>query len=594
MQRQASGGIPTAEVGSQTLGLAATPPPLVQCSQGLSATPPPISRDMPAKTGKATVLCSVDLTKEAHCRHGHPLQPCVNQLGIVNYCNECSRKVSPPELLFRCVCCDFDLCQQCFTKVTNDCALKPVRRSSSYVPIPGSEATKDPVVRPRRSSSYVPFLGAEATEAPVVRPRRSSSHVPFPGAEATEDPVARPVRRSVSLQPGPEAQATSDPAPVRRATSGLHRLEAEATKDSASKHVPEAASDLPLHTTQKLPKFKPPEFVSPLPVPESPEPTPSFISNPPTLDQRSVLSAWLETENSDHGRTFSQWPQASDCSIDRESEKRAEFVAPPLQPEVAIIHSDALLSPEDNMCTYSASESEYDGALGGTSEGGDEAFPASTNDSALNDALNETQLVFPEVLLGAISAAELAPSPGVVPTPWGLTCKASQETPERSPEFAWYLPVPDSPDPTPPVTDVSSSSKEFQWPASPDAQNRCQPTVDGSSWLPAVDREPSQLPEVAMSRQVADAVATPPTRSKRRMGTHGSTGGTGEAAAEVSRCASVSSTSLEAEASTGAAEASAAEVYEDFLRTHCVKAGRALAETPELLKVGGWAAVICD
>jgi len=142
---------------------------------------------------------------------------------------------------------------------------------------------------------------------------------------------------------------------------------------------------------------------------------------------------------------------------------------------------------------------------------------------AETDELSRTKLVFPEVELGAMLALEsnarmrvrvsqLAPLPGDVPTPLGLSYSSTmgivsitqslsdtawEEQPPDSPEFAWFLPVPESPDPTPAAASVTGF---FSWTPAPELQD-------------------------SLDRSLA-----------RFLGARGSTGGTGEPIVDAPPC----------------------------------------------------------
>lgn len=49
------------------------------------------------------------------CPHGHQLQPYVNQVaGSCNHCDRCGRRrIAPPEQIYRCAECDYDVCAAC-------------------------------------------------------------------------------------------------------------------------------------------------------------------------------------------------------------------------------------------------------------------------------------------------------------------------------------------------------------------------------------------------------------------------------------------------------------------------------------------------
>jgi hypothetical protein len=95
------------------------------------------------------------------------------------------------------------------------------------------------------------------------------------------------------------------------------------------------------------------------------------------------------------------------------------------------------------------------------------------HDSSFDDELGGTKLVFPEATLGrlhgesmrspgSVHAAASAPSPGSVPNPWRLN-----RFPDKfnTPDYAFYLPVPETPESTPNVVTFDKMRGSFPWPS---------------------------------------------------------------------------------------------------------------------------------
>lgn len=241
---------------------------------------------------------------------------------------------------------------------------------------------------------------------------------------------------------------------------------------------------------QELPKFRPPDLHSPLPVPESPEPTPVPLTNlvvslPFSIEQDSVLNSCQES--SDPDVVFANWPQVL-CKIQSNNEDIGIWNDAHNQSQCSQTHN--IVSPglsnsdwESDHLTESSHSSQYS-----YSSGDEEGCPATLRNGELSvsapaeviiadsahehDELCDTILVFPQVALGAVLAINhasmaMAPSPSDVPMPFGLSCcrlavglgsKSLSSPPQRQevlPDYSefssWHLPVPGSPDPTLPA-----------------------------------------------------------------------------------------------------------------------------------------------
>lgn len=280
-----------------------------------------------------------------------------------------------------------------------------------------------------------------------------------------------------------------------------------------------------LNSLQQLPKFQPPNF-SHLPVPDSPEPTPlpaaAVLASPlPAIGERS-LSSWLDSDGSGvlPDRSFSCWPHSGESGAEADDERHGTISSTISAPWLSDIPKESghlSLSPtssypasdhRDCPTPLGDSKSESIWSMPATCDSivdkshmdSMRSVPEQNGETQLNshsvsiwsmpekivsvhDELCTTKLVFPQVSLGAVLApvatsplctelADLAPLPGDVPTPVGLSCVTNfgfmpesieaspyQEAPEDSPAFAWYLPVPESPDPTP----ILSSTAVFSW-----------------------------------------------------------------------------------------------------------------------------------
>jgi len=264
-----------------------------------------------------------------------------------------------------------------------------------------------------------------------------------------------------------------------------------------------------LDALQVLPKFRPPDFEAPLPVPESPEVTgplpvpesPEVMPSTPQNVTRVVntsMITWVDAVKP--ALPFSHWPEAASdsnascasCGKNSPliSERSCSFSqsganAPWLQgiPK----HSERLIESIPHSCSVA----EESGTTMVSAPRETHAAPLEEHTSAsetmlLYDILCDTMLVFPEVERGAVLAtlespcvcidcnthkpdrracallAEMAPSPADVPRPIGF----SVQVPADSPNFAFYLPVPESPDTTS-ATTRSCSDNVFTWTSAP-------------------------------------------------------------------------------------------------------------------------------
>lgn len=264
---------------------------------------------------------------------------------------------------------------------------------------------------------------------------------------------------------------------------------------------------------EHLPKFSPPDFNFPLPVPESPEPTPlptgETLMSPSTNGcDKSALSGWLVRD-----QKFALWPQPEEgeenVSLWSGAGDEHPYEAVPKESSNWLVDipktSDQLaLSPTSSVAASShttdievwqnAQDSAEDPSQSSALQENMNATDELCNTNA-TDELCVTKLVFPEVALGAVLASPVwatlgnfAPSPSDVPTPLGLSCVSTfgvvlascsdpqgQETFPDSPEFAWFLPVPESPEPTPPT--VGSIGMLFSWTPGADIQSTSYPQL---------------------------------------------------------------------------------------------------------------------
>jgi len=360
-------------------------------------------------------------------------------------------------------------------------------------------------------------------------------------AVPVEVSVVRATSTLVPPQAGQASPAAAPPPALACCTSWQEVVDkANAMEDSLDSNFEECALNL-----QELPRFQPPNFSSPLPVPDSPEPTPepTPLSVVPAIDcgQRSTLSCWSEVASKEQVM-FSLWPQEGEDGTEaevcrptgssKEDHSRTPSAAAPGWlddiPKDAeyVAEGPYSYSISDGEECHSVSNSVYSSLSTrclveqmGVKHELDIADAVSQTDE-----LSRTKLVFPEVEFGAMLAlesnarmqvrvSELAPLPGDVPTPLGLSCSftvgivsitqslidtaCEEEQPPDSPEFAWFLPVPESPDPTPAV---ASGSGSFSWAPAPELQD-------------------------SLDRSLA-----------RFLGAGGSTGGTGEPIVDAAPC----------------------------------------------------------
>lgn len=165
------------------------------------------------------------------------------------------------------------------------------------------------------------------------------------------------------------------------------------------------------------------------------------------LPKTSSLSKWLEGIP----KTSSQ------CAFSPSPPAAAAVLSP-----TPACSANGILESDSAECYGSPGSLETDAEL-----------PTQECQKSTKDELIATTLVFPEVELGAViapeesppwkSIASLAPLPADIPTPLGLSCDsalgvmstpfstgklAEQSVPDSS-AFAWFLPVPESPESTP-------------------------------------------------------------------------------------------------------------------------------------------------
>lgn len=303
--------------------------------------------------------------------------------------------------------------------------------------------------------------------------RRFSLHAPNgPPQVVRQDACSTPAQRTRFV--AVSSTSTETPHTAKHDTCGIIKTSPAKMLRALSSEIPvntctptvAAASVVPqaeikeqygLDHLKHLPKFRPPDFQGPLPIPESPVPTPLTLQS---------ATSWSDWPSPDGIGNIAGSDVASDLARDRAK------------------HDDSEGSL-GGLC-YSASDGEDCTATPGSSTPEKQSWQV--------DELCITKVVFPEAVLGAVLApcaetqlcmrmARWAPLPEEVPTPWGFTSHTCPPhtlgvmplswTPvdqtldvQDSPEIAWYLPVPESPEPTPPVVNVNliaSSTGAFSW-----------------------------------------------------------------------------------------------------------------------------------
>lgn len=237
---------------------------------------------------------------------------------------------------------------------------------------------------------------------------------------------------------------------------------------------------------QGLPKFEPPSFCHPLPVPESPGTTQGSIGCV-GLQNSSVRDSDGVTYTSAHCHDCGGKENLS--PVEPPASQSSRKIIPSAKDRNLLARADALQTEED---------------------------------VSANDALCDTRLVFEEVALGAVLAVQnksptcsqiacWAPSPSGVPPPCGLCCTVACNGLSESPAQAWRELV-DKLD--------SDARSSYEASGASEPASLCPSSTQFAPWLPA---DFVQMP------QPHDSDIEEPAPRRRVVARHGSTGGTGEA-----------------------------------------------------------------